>query len=321
MPPCALTEPNYNAEPEPPTCPTRFYPPPPPPPPRNWGCKTALRLTALVLLLAALAVVAGGLLGAPHAGEASSHWVDYDEDNDGLIEITTLSQLNAIRWDPDGDGDVAAGNAANYLTAFPSRDTNSATRMGCPTGNCSGYELMNNLDFDENDDDQITSADTTYWNSGAGWNPIGGHVAASPQPSFTAAFEGNNHTISNLYINLNTSGDDDGRYVGLFANIGSSGTIRNLGLVNPYVKNTRSGAGTLIYYGALAGLSSSPVSRAYVDGGQVTGGQTNTGTNLNYAGCLVGRNEGTVSDSYATCDAAAIGGAWGTDRRPGRVGQ
>ena len=33
---------------------------------------------------------------------------------------------------------------------------------------------MNNLDFDENDDDQITSADTTYWNSGAGWTPIGG---------------------------------------------------------------------------------------------------------------------------------------------------
>ena len=60
------------------------------------------------------------------------------------------------------------------VAAFPSRDTNSATRMGCPSGTCSGYELMNNLDFDENDDDQITSADATYWNSGAGWTPIGG---------------------------------------------------------------------------------------------------------------------------------------------------
>ena len=29
---------------------------------------------------------------------------DYDSDDDGLIEVSTLAQLNAIRWDPDGDG-------------------------------------------------------------------------------------------------------------------------------------------------------------------------------------------------------------------------
>ncbi len=322
---CALTEPNYNAEPEPqpppPTCPTHFYPPPPPPP-RNRARKTALRLTALALLLATLAVVAGGLLGAPDAGEASSHWTDYDTDDDSLIDITTLAQLDAIRHDLDGNGDPTSGGATAYNTAYPDRDTSSGGRMGCPSGACMGYELRANLDFDTDGDgsthtngtgDDGDTYYTTTTGTGAGWNPIGGHVAASPQPSFTATLEGNDHTISNLYINLNTSGDDDGRYVGLFANIGSSGTIRNLGLVNPYLKNTRSGDGTLIYYGALAGLSSSAVSRAYVSGGQVTGGQTNTGvTNINYAGCLVGRNDGTVSDSYATCDTTTIGGDYGT---------
>ena len=35
---------------------------------------------------------------------ASAGTGDYDEDNDGLIEITTLAQLNAVRWDLDGDG-------------------------------------------------------------------------------------------------------------------------------------------------------------------------------------------------------------------------
>ena len=275
----------------------------------------------MALLLATLAVVAGGLLGAPDAGEASSHWTDYDTDDDGLIDITTLAQLDAIRHDLDGNGDPTSGGATAYNTAFPDRDTSSGGRMGCPSGTCMGYELRANLDFDTDGDgsthtngtgDDGDTYYTTTTGTGAGWNPIGGHVAASPQPSFTATFEGNDHTISNLYINLDTSGDDDGRYVGLFANIGSSGTIRNLGLVNPYLKNTRSGGGTLIYYGALAGLSSGAVSRAYVSGGQVTGGQTNTGININYAGCLVGRNDGTVSDSYATCDTTTTGGDYGT---------
>ena len=293
----------------------------PPPPPRNRARKTTLRLTALALLLATLAVVAGGLLGAPDAGEASSHWTDYDTDDDGLIDITTLAQLDAIRHDLDGNGDPTSGGATAYNTAFPDRDTSSGGRMGCPSGACMGYELRANLDFDTDGDgsthtngtgDDGDTYYTTTTGTGAGWNPIGGHVAASPQPSFTATLEGNDHTISNLYINLDTSGDDDGRYVGLFANIGSSGALRNLGLVNPYLKNTRSGDGTLIYYGALVGTSSGAVSRAYVSGGQVTGGQTNTGTNINYAGCLLGNSSGAVSDSYATCDATASGGDYGT---------
>ena len=81
---------------------------------------------------------------------------DYDADNDGLIEVTTLAQLNAIRYDLDGDG-VAddAANATSYASAFPNAEDN----MGCResvvniasnnTGNpaCSGYELSNDLEL------------------------------------------------------------------------------------------------------------------------------------------------------------------------------
>ena len=255
----------------------------------------------------------------------STDTIDYDTDDDGLIEVDSLAKLDAIRYNLSGNGNPTGADAAAHNDAFPRpMDYHGCDADGDGTlAACTGYELTANLDFDTNDSGAThtngvgDNADTYHTHTsamgdaGEGWVPIGGHAASGG--TFSGAFEGNNHTISNLYINLDTSANDDGRNVGLFGK--TTGTIRNLGLVNPYVKNTRSGAGGFIYYGALAGVvdsGSAAVSNAYVSGGQVTGGQTNTGTNINYAGCLVGRNEGTVSDSYATCDAAAIGGAWGT---------
>ena len=255
--------------------------------------------------------------------------VDYDADNDGLIDISTLAQLDAIRHDLDGDG-APAGDGAAYNEVFLARERSAAGRMGCPAGACTGYELTASLDFDTDGDDDGThsggtgdSGDayyTTTTGEGGGWNPIGGHAAAvgsgfagsdATANPFTATFEGNGLTIDNLYINLSTTADADGRNVGLFANIGRGAAVRNLGLVSPYVKNTRTGGGNLNYNGALAGISSGAVSRVYVDGGQVDGGQAASGGALDYAGCLLGRNTGTVADSYATCAATATGGTRG----------
>ena len=255
--------------------------------------------------------------------------VDYDADNDGLIDISTLAQLDAIRHDLDGDG-APAGDGAAYNEVFLARERSAAGRMGCPSGACTGYELTASLDFDTDGDDDGThsggtgdSGDayyTTTTGEGGGWNPIGGHAAAvgsgfagsdATANPFTATFEGNGLTIDNLYINLSTTADADGRNVGLFANIGRGAAVRNLGLVSPYVKNTRTGGGNLNYNGALAGISSGVVSRVYVDGGQVDGGQAASGGALDYAGCLLGRNTGTVADSYATCAASATGGTRG----------
>ena len=255
--------------------------------------------------------------------------VDYDADNDGLIDISTLAQLDAIRHDLDGDG-APAGDGAAYNEVFLSRERSAAGRMGCPAGACAGYELTASLDFDTDGENDGTHSSgtgdsgdayyTTTTGEGGGWNPIGGHAAAvgsgfagsdATANPFTATFEGNGLTIDNLYINLSTTADADGRNVGLFANIGRGAAVRNLGLVSPYVKNTRTGGGNLNYNGALAGISSGAVSRVYVDGGQVDGGQAASGGALDYAGCLLGRNTGTVADSYATCAATATGGTRG----------
>ena len=105
---------------------------------------------------------------------------DYDIDNDGLIDVDSLAKLNAIRWDLDGDGSVSSSDKSKYDAAFP----NAVAGMGClrdhdddtatpKVAGCIGYELTRDLDFDENNDGIITSADDDYWNGGKGWAPIG----------------------------------------------------------------------------------------------------------------------------------------------------
>ena len=54
---------------------------------------------------------------------------DYDADDDGLIEVSSLSQLNAIRWDLDGDGLVDDGSHSDDYAAELSR---RADRDGLP---------------------------------------------------------------------------------------------------------------------------------------------------------------------------------------------
>ena len=207
--------------------------------------------------------------------------------------------------------------------------------MGCPSGTCTGYELRANLDFDTDGDgatyttsstDAVTGdSGDTYYNSGAGWTPIGGHAEPGDDNAtdndFSATFEGNDHTVSNLYINLSTTGANGGNYAGLFADLAATGAIRNVGLVNPYVSNRRGGAG-FGRTGALAGRNNGgAVSGSYVSGGSVASNQNAvTGLVHAMAGCLLGYNGGTVSDSYATCAATATGADDAVDIAGGLVG-
>ena len=170
--------------------------------------------------------------------------VDYDTDNDGLIEVDSLDKLNAIRWDLNGDG---ASTNAGYATAFP----NPAASMGCASNTCTGYELTADLDFDQSNDNAITSADAAWWNGGAGWAPIG-----SSSAPFAATFDGAGHAISNLFINR---GSTD--YIGLFRVVGDGGRIRNLGLERVKITGRD-------FIGAVAGETSafSGVEAVYVTG-------------------------------------------------------
>ena len=101
---------------------------------------------------------------------------DYDTDDDGLIEIASLAQLNAVRYDLNGNGAAdSLTNWRSYYAAF----TSAAWGMGCPKRKCTGYELTANLDFDTNGSGDADAGDT-YWNAGEGWDPIGGKVSGGP---------------------------------------------------------------------------------------------------------------------------------------------
>ncbi len=178
--------------------------------------------------------------------------VDYDSDDDNLIEIAHLRQLNAMRWDLDGNGAVAAGDQVDYNDAF----SYAPADMGCEA-TCAGYELTEDLDFDTNDDGMTSVEGDDYWNSGAGWAPIGG--------DYNAEFHGNGHTIANLFINRGSASAN----VGLFSVLGNAAYIHHVGLINVNVTGNQQ-------TGALAGgdadnATGSRISAVYVNGGSVAG--------------------------------------------------
>ena len=195
--------------------------------------------------------------------------VDYDSDNDGYIEITTLAQLDAVRRDLNSNGDSAHDD---YIAAFPNRFIRPGRLMGCPSGRCVGYELDADLDFDTDGDGAVDS-DDDYWNSGAGWVPLG----PSNTSRYTGNFKGNGHTINNLYINRSSNDQ------GLFGRL--SGRIETLGVTNASV----SGANSV---GVLAGTSFGTIVACYTSGKA-------KGTGIRNGG-LVGYSHGTVSTSYST---------------------
>ena len=211
-----------------------------------------------------------------------------------LIDVSTLAQLNAIRYDLDGDGQPAEADADRYADAFPYARLNPT--LGCPEDGCAGYELVADLDFDANGNGQ---RDDRYRQRG-GWQPIGERDAP-----YNATFNGNRHTIANLYINASRADGGAGqRAAGLFGVVGSDGAISGLGLVDATVLNG------LVDSGALVGENGGAITRSYSTG-RVRGGER--------AGGLVGYNNatGTIRASYSTADVSATNKLGGLAGRNG----
>ena len=259
------------------------------PPPRLWLAGfvlPALLLVAALMLL--LAAVAG-----PAAAQTTT---DYDADDDGLIEIDSHAKLNAIRHDLNGNGlqdSVGASDWAVYTAAFPSPASGQCDDPATTgaTETCTGYELTANLNLDTDGSGAANSADA-YWNGGSGWLPIGNNSY-----SFTTTFQGNGHTIANLFISRSSTS-----FIGLFGVV-SGGQIRNLGLTGVNV----SGA---VYTGALIGraLSSTQIADSSA-AGQVSG-------TLNVGGLAGDLTGSTMTASYAGVNVTNTGNSTG-----GLVGQ
>ena len=199
---------------------------------------------------------------------------DYDSDNDDLIEVSNLAQLDAIRYDSNGNGRVDdSSDWPSYFAAF----TQATANMGCASI-CQGYELNADLDFDTDSSGGANDGDT-YWNDGDGWEPIGDNP-------YQGIFDGNGRTIANLFIDRDTEDD-----IGLFSEVGEFGLIRNLGLEAVDVTGRD-------YVGGLVGDSEEGrVGRCHVTG-SVSGEDV--------VGGLAGRLD-RVWSSYAAVEVSATG--------------
>ena len=236
--------------------------------------------------------------------------IDVDKDGDGLIEICDLEGINEMRYQLDGSG-YKASAVAPRLT------------QGCPESGCIGYELVKDLDF-KADDSYRTISNKETWTMGSGWPPIG-----SDADRFSGVFEGNGHTIANLYI---SRGPVTHR-MGLFSVTADIAKINNIKL--PDV-NVEAGGDT----GSLVGFNHGSIISSNVTGavhGAVTVGGLvgkNAGQIIfsfanvtvtsmkvdgalesgDYIGGLVGWNEGSIANTYAEGDVS------GNDNVGGLVG-
>ncbi len=142
-------------------------------------------------------------------------------------------------------------------------------------------------------DTDIDASTSIYWNSGAGFSPIGN------SSTFTGTYDGKGHTITGIFISASSSDE-----VGMFASAASD-TIENLRLVNEHVVG-----GSEV--GGLVGLCTASLIDSCSTSGSVTGGSGG------YVGGLIGYNDSSSINGCFSADTVndpsgqAVGGLAGT---------
>ena len=112
------------------------------------------------------------------------------------------------------------------------------------------------------------------------WIPIGGNNATDVSgKAFKGTFDGQHHTINNLYITSKVY------YVGFFGRL--QGTVRNLGIQSGYVVGRNKAAGLS---GGAAGTIENCYNRAYVSATSHAGGIAGIASNLKVTNCYNNAN-------------------------------
>ena len=222
----------------------------------------------LMTLFVLVTISAVATLGTTGASAATSEFAGGSGTEEDPYLISTKEHLNNVR---------------NYLDAH--------------------YKMIADIEF--SDADFATGG--AFYNSGAGWSPIG----SSEQNSFSGVFDGNSHTISGLKISISATDmwtTYTAQYSGLFGY--AAGTIKNISLIN-LVNNTYDhyhGTGV----GGLVGASTGQIENVFVHGeiyastglenisvGGVAGSNTGSITNSGFEGTVTGSSGYSGSYIYA----------------------
>ena len=232
-----------------------------------------------------------------------------DFDKDGLIDIYTAEMLNNMRYDLAG---------ASYKTSADDIGKSD----GCP-GGCKGYELMNDIDLfnflntggneDGSANGKIDTIEVTIAgimhdviNTDEGkdksWIPIGHNDSniAYANTRFSGIFDGNNHTIANLWVNFSSSeasslnlrchpqasGCASGS-AGLFGATEDTVEIRNVGITSGLVYSSSAPSGGLV--GSIVSGGSLTIVNSYFSG------SCGVSSSSSASGGLIGRVDGTVT--------------------------
>lgn len=163
---------------------------------------------------------------------------DADLNSDGLLEIHSLAQLNAIRFQTDGKGWRFSLDGELDSSGCPMKLIDGRYQQACH-----GFKLMTDLDFDTNGDGVLNEQDE-YWNDGKGWLPIGYLTDDYVRPITNFYFHGNRKTLHNLFIDRYTKA-----YTGLFAYV-EQGTVTSLNL-RGHLNRVRGGKYTGLLLGRL----------------------------------------------------------------------
>ena len=124
------------------------------------------------------------------------------------------------------------------------------------------FKLMNDLDFNWN------GSTPTFASIGTDTNPFEGN------------FDGDNHTITGVYIHRALNNDGD-LYQGLFGVIGSGGVVKNIILNNSKIAASN-------YSGAIAGENRGTITNCHVTSSVIVSPQRDYVINVGWESCYVG---------------------------------
>ena len=198
--------------------------------------------------------------------------------------------------DTDNDGYYEISNAGQLYSFAAKVNAGEITLNAVLTANITVNEnLLDSLQYD-------TEGNVSNGSDFISWTPIADcmedHIT-----QYSGTFDGNNKTVSGLYLNGNST------RIGLFGSSEADGNIKNVGVVDSYFKGND-------FVGGVCGRNDGTITNCY-NAGNLTAIESSAAI-----GGICGYNGGTIANCYntgtvtATGSVASVGGVCGCSIAP-----